>query len=53
MSHIRHLAHAAAVEPPRVRHQARDVLALVAFSAGLSTAVAFLLVLVVRLGGQG
>lgn len=53
MSHIRHWAHAGATTPPRVRDQAREVLALVVFSAGLSSGVALLLVLAVRLGGQG
>ena len=35
----------------RVRHEARDSVALMAFSAAASTGVAALMVLLVRLGG--
>jgi hypothetical protein len=39
--------------PRRVRHQARDVVVLMAFSAGLSTTVALALMLVGHLARSG
>lgn len=38
---------------PRVRHQAREVCAVMAFSAAVSVGLALALVLLVSLGGQG
>lgn len=38
---------------PRVREQAREVLAVMALSAGLSIACSFALLLIIASGGQG
>jgi hypothetical protein len=40
-------------EPRRVRHQARDVVVLMAFSAASSTVVAVGLLVLARLSGSG
>ena len=37
----------------RIRHQARDVVAVMAFSAGTSVGLAILMTLVARLSGAG
>lgn len=39
--------------PRRVRHQARDVLAVMAFSAGTSLATSLIVMLLLWLGRQG
>ena len=44
---------AAAAPPLRVRDQAREVVALIAFSAATASALAFALLLLAHLGRQG
>jgi hypothetical protein len=44
---------AGARRPQRVRHQARQALELMAFSATVSVGLSFLLVVLVMLGRQG
>ena len=39
--------------PPRVRHQARAALAVMAFSAATSVGLSFALLLLISLGRQG
>jgi len=53
MSTTHHLGHTAAAPPSRVRDQAREVVALIAFSAGAASCLALALLLLVHLGQQG
>ena len=53
MSNAQSLGRTAAGTPPRVRDQAREVLAVVAFSALTATALAVGLLLLMNLGRQG
>jgi hypothetical protein len=52
MSNAQSLGRTAAT-PPRVRDQAREVVAVVAFSAVTAFCLALALLLIVNLGGQG
>jgi hypothetical protein len=53
MSTSQPLARTAAAPPLRVRDQAREALALVAFSAATASALALGLLVLTHLGGQG
>lgn len=53
MSNIQSLGRTTAGRPLRVRDQAREVLALIVFSAATASALAFGLLLLVQLGQQG
>ena len=53
MSHTQSLGRTAAGTPPRVRDQAREVLAVVAFSALTASSLAVALLLLMSLGRQG
>jgi len=53
MSTTHHLGHTATAPPSRVRDQAREVVALIAFSAGAASCLALALLLLVHLGQQG
>jgi hypothetical protein len=48
-----HFAGRATQQPLRVRDQAREALSVLVFSAVTATALSLLLMLLVRLGGQG
>lgn len=53
MSHTQSLGRTAADVPQRVRDQAREVLAVVAFSAATATGLTLALMLLIHLGQQG
>ena len=53
MSTTQPLARSTAARPPRVRDQAREAAALVAFSAATASALALGLLLLTHLGSQG
>ena len=53
MSHTQSLGRTPAQVPPRVRQQAREVLALMTFSAGAATGIALALLLLLQLGQRG
>ena len=53
MSTTHHLGRTPTAPPSRVRDQAREVAALIAFSAAAASCLAFTLLLLVHLGQQG
>ena len=53
MSHTQSMGHASAEGSQRVRDQAREVLALMAFSAAMATGISLLLMLLLHLGQRG
>jgi len=53
MSTTHHLGRTAAAPPLRVRDQAREVAALIAFSAATASCLAFAILILIHLGQQG
>jgi hypothetical protein len=53
MSTTHHLGRATAAPPLRVRDQAREVAALIAFSAATASCLAFAILFLIHLGQQG